>query len=322
MNRVLLIGVIALTASTLARAFDSLGCFLDGQQSANYSRALPTFFCADGLTGQPPQCKAQHGMPYDFRLGSAGAYNMSYSLCNAFCQGYTYFGVEFQTQCYCGHELPSQGTADPSACNATRCLGNRSETCGGDRALNLFATTATEPVPTAAQPFAPVGCFLDVQKKKNYARVLPTYFCSNGVINGSSAQPWLSCAPQPNQPADLSQGYAGFYNMSHEVCNGICQGYTYFGIESGGECYCGADVPSQGTADPTACSMPCTGDSAETCGGKQAVDVFSTFPKPALAWYDTLATAPRLTSHPIASTEPASIDRLASGLHSSVASSS
>ncbi|CAN0432934.1 unnamed protein product [Ascophyllum nodosum] len=63
-------------------------------------------------------------------------------------------------------------------------------------------------------------------------------------------------------------------DMTTELCAEFCEGSTYFGTEFRRECYCG-----EATDDPTSlgsatCSMSCTGDSTQTCGGTFAVSLY------------------------------------------------
>lgn len=88
-------------------------------------------------------------------------------------------------------------------------------------------------------------------------------------------------------------------NMTNEICANTCgaQGWKYSGVgenfsavsfddiqsskltlsppsdllEYGQECFCGATLP---TNSSTACTMPCAGNSGETCGGSWALSVF------------------------------------------------
>jgi hypothetical protein len=147
--------------------------------------------------------------------------------------------------------------------------------------LAVMSASAMNHVEVQATTFVEVGCFLDVQASANYTRALPVFFCSNGLARGPSAPRYPTCANQPNQPPDLNKGWAGLYNMTHAVCNAICQGHVFFGVENGGECYCGSIVPSQGKADPTACNSSCTGNLTQTCGGiGNQLSVFQTDASP------------------------------------------
>ena len=63
--------------------------------------------------------------------------------CQAACTGFTYFGVEYGEECYCGDEI-SEGsykqlgdTPDETGCNIP-CLNNPDEYCGGDGLFDLY----------------------------------------------------------------------------------------------------------------------------------------------------------------------------------------
>ncbi len=74
-----------------------------------------------------------------------------------------------------------------------------------------------------------------------------------------------------------------------ESCVSACAtaGYSYAGVEYGRECYCGNAYGKYGTA--TDCTLACTGNSAETCGGVWANDVYPT-KKGTLGCYTDTAT--------------------------------
>ena len=66
--------------------------------------------------------------------------------------------------------------------------------------------------------------------------------------------------------------------MTPAVCATICQdnsgsSYSYFGLQAGGECYCGND--SGDLADETDCDQPCTGDQGVMCGGSNRNSIYS-----------------------------------------------
>lgn len=268
----------SLAPAPTPKPFHHLGCFLDTQPSDQYQRVLPTFFCSNGLDGAVPyrSCAPQAGFApgevgYD---GYAGEYNMTYELCNAICAGHPLFGIEQEGQCFCGETLNVEGYAPPGSCSQP-CSGDKNEMCGGIKAIRVFSTSA-EPVPSEI-PYHMIGCSLDVQASFGYARVLPTFFCANGR---DTSTPYPTCAPQVNAtPNQVGySGFAGYYNMTHEACNAMCQGFTYFGVEAGGECYCGNKIQSQGSPPPGSCSTPCSGNAGEQCGGENILRIFSTSP--------------------------------------------
>ncbi|KAI9673291.1 MAG: hypothetical protein M1829_004356 [Trizodia sp. TS-e1964] len=57
--------------------------------------------------------------------------------------------------------------------------------------------------------------------------------------------------------------------MTLELCAAFCVGTVYYGLENGGECYCGNTIDPGALAVPTEnnCITPCSGNIAEICGG-------------------------------------------------------
>jgi hypothetical protein len=70
------------------------------------------------------------------------AANTSVENCAAACSKYTYFGVEYSQECYCGNLINSGSVntntvTNPNSCNMV-CAANSSEYCGGRAVLNLY----------------------------------------------------------------------------------------------------------------------------------------------------------------------------------------
>ncbi|KAI0018314.1 putative glyoxal oxidase [Xylariomycetidae sp. FL0641] len=67
-------------------------------------------------------------------------------------------------------------------------------------------------------------------------------------------------------------------NMTIESCLAFCDGqqYAYAGLEYSSECYCGAQLPnnSMHVNGSTDCTMPCSGNTQEVCGGPNRLTVF------------------------------------------------
>ena len=64
--------------------------------------------------------------------------------------------------------------------------------------------------------------------------------------------------------------------MTIENCAAFCTGYKYFGTEYAGECYCGNTIDSTSTQTTTLgdCSMSCTGNPSQYCGGPNRVELY------------------------------------------------
>ncbi|KUJ21127.1 WSC-domain-containing protein [Mollisia scopiformis] len=192
-------------------------------------------------------CFQNLGSPYPDTLLYTGpnTQNMTVETCVAFCKGndYRYAGLEYYSECFCGASVYGP-QVDESQCNVP-CTGNASETCGANNRLNIYQDP-TFPVvnDSIISDYQSIGCYAEG---------------TNGrVLNWRQDQ--LSTT-----------------NMTTQECLYACKdnGYPIAGLEFGQECYCGV-VLGNGTTplSSTSCNMPCTGDSTETCGGSNALNVY------------------------------------------------
>jgi glucan 1,3-beta-glucosidase len=67
--------------------------------------------------------------------------------------------------------------------------------------------------------------------------------------------------------------------MAIEACQAACHdsGYSLAGVEYGQECYCDNTLQHGGGPAPDGgalCNMACAGNSAETCGGPNRLDLY------------------------------------------------
>ena len=77
----------------------------------------------------------------------------------------------------------------------------------------------------------------------------------------------------------LNGYYEAKNGMTIEMCISICshQGFKYSGLEWGCECYCGDEDKSNFKwAWPDLCDSRCSGDSAQICGGTNAINIYTT----------------------------------------------
>ena len=57
-------------------------------------------------------------------------------------------------------------------------------------------------------------------------------------------------------------------------CAAACKTYKWFGVENGGECYCGyLFIPDMATQS-TECNMTCKSDRTQSCGGLWAINIY------------------------------------------------
>ncbi|TIA57408.1 hypothetical protein D6C77_06205 [Aureobasidium pullulans] len=169
-------------------------------------------------------------------------------MCTAACvnAGYSVAGMEYGTQCWCDNQIgpDAQKVLDLGCSQA--CAGNSSQTCGQSNRLSLYSNGAPSQRQAPSNP-----------------EVVGNYYFSGCHSEASSGR------------ALSGPSYSDGKNMTLESCAAFCNGYKYFGIEYAGECYCGSyfGAGSAIVADST-CSMLCTGNSLELCGGSGALSVY------------------------------------------------
>ena len=64
--------------------------------------------------------------------------------------------------------------------------------------------------------------------------------------------------------------------LTIEKCKKLCfeeRNYSYAGVQNGDECYCGNDLPNTPAPDAE-CSVPCSGDEAQKCGGWFRMNIY------------------------------------------------
>ncbi|KAJ7159926.1 WSC domain-containing protein [Mycena crocata] len=111
---------------------------------------------------------------------------------------------------------------------------------------NVLASNLTTLVPLdtgAPSPWDAKGCFTDA--------------VGDRALNGST--------------------YADDKYMTIATCTGFCRArdFLYAAVEYGKECYCGDTLkPNSIPTSPSDCNMPCTGNSAQSCGGPDRLQVY------------------------------------------------
>lgn len=198
----------------------------------------------------------------DSLLGPAGSNpEMTVEICAQFCSGYTFMGVEYSSECYCSNTLANGSSAVSTeyglSCTnpAYACAGNSSEFCGGYKAYNLYA-----------QPGAAVSAAANTT---GYVYVSDSFIIDT-AIGPSGNYTYIGCYDEPGVDARALNGASTPYGAQNvEACANFCAGYTYFGLENGGECYCGNTIDNG--ASPVTCQNECytccASALSERCGG-------------------------------------------------------
>jgi len=189
---------------------------------------------------------------------------MTLTKCATTCSasGYTWFGVEYGSQCYCGTGLDTASTKVSEGECDMKCTGDDSAKCGGPNRLNVYhATTGTA-----------VGSNLETVGEFRYAS------CWTDDVNDRSltAVDWRTD------------------DMTIEKCADKCEEYSYFGLEFGRECYCGDELGGE-AAPEKECGNLCVGDTSQWCGGPDKLNLYT---KPAAPTTTTTAEPETTTVEP------------------------
>jgi hypothetical protein len=186
---------------------------------------------------------------------------MTLTACAAICADYHYFGLEDGDQCFCGMDLDPSAKTSEANCQL-KCSGDSSLVCGGTNRLIVYKKAD---LPAAPSNPATVGAF-------SYQS------CWTDSVGARSL-------------TGTNEMQAG---MTVEMCATFCDGYEYFGVEYGSECYCGNDLAGEAAAEAD-CSILCAGSASEWCGGPNRLNLYALHP---------IAPAPSSTAEATPETTP------------------
>lgn len=177
--------------------------------------------------------------------------NMTLSSCRDSCarSGYRYSAVGLRASnfvCNCGDELLASAPLQPGSCTS-KCPGDSSEICGGPAVRSV------------------------------------SYNANPDITLGDSGM--YSCYYDPIDPTQGLPGASQYQftsaSMTWDTCTSSCKtesaDYTWAAIWRSNTCMCGSDVKMGGMlfVPLDMCSMGCTGDKNQVCGGPFALTVFS-----------------------------------------------
>ncbi|KAK4119638.1 WSC-domain-containing protein [Parathielavia appendiculata] len=109
------------------------------------------------------------------------------------------------------------------------------------------------------------------------------------IVPAALAQTFYGCYTEVPTRALTGSSLVNYTTMTIPDCEAHCTGFALWGLEYGGECYCGNSL-AQGSfpAFSTDCTMPCAGDATTVCGGPNR-----------LSLYGVSAEAPTFTPYPV-----------------------
>ncbi|KAI0127330.1 WSC domain-containing protein [Xylariales sp. AK1849] len=165
---------------------------------------------------------------------------MTAEMCAANCAQYAYFGVEYGKECFCGTSFNSTAPVADSEC-AMSCPGNGGEVCGDANRVTVYGSKTTGTPPA------------NMHTVGNYA--------------------YIFCSSDDGAARVLADRRYGDDNLTVEKCAGLCDDYSYFGVEYALECYCGDEFT--GAQEPESdCNYLCGGSATEFCGAANRINVY------------------------------------------------
>ncbi|KAF2119334.1 hypothetical protein BDV96DRAFT_343140 [Lophiotrema nucula] len=160
---------------------------------------------------------------------------------------------------------------------------------------SAFSTASSDSVaviPTDSSPTSTLTPTL-AHSSTTSSDIPTTLVSSSSITAASSSTTSSSTATGPSLPGYTYQGCITDTVTSRTLpakstqnnantwtsCASFCDGYMYFGVEYGSECYCG-DRLANATSSPSSfapeseCNMACSGDSTAQCGAANRLNVF------------------------------------------------
>ncbi|KAH6634407.1 glyoxal oxidase-like protein [Chaetomium sp. MPI-SDFR-AT-0129] len=180
--------------------------------------------------------------------------------CQTYCSAYTYFGVEYARECYCGNSFNAGSKAAPAGDCSMTCMGDAEQYCGAGDRLSVYARSGTPP-PSSTTDAGPTT-----------TSSVPAV---TGIPDGWSYQGcWIDGKAGRILPYQVPDSQAN----SPAVCAAAClaAGYIISGTEYGVQCFCGNAIYNGGakTADSD-CSSACPGAPSQKCGAGDRVSIVS-----------------------------------------------
>ncbi|KAF6805249.1 wsc domain containing protein [Colletotrichum sojae] len=185
--------------------------------------------------------------------GAQFAYDgMTLDSCMANCTGFDYWGTEYGRECYCGNSLaPSSTSAPLSECNLP-CSGDSTQFCGAGNRIELYSTTVTR---TTSSTPAPTATLAHIPTIGKFSLV--------------------GCQTEGTNVRALQGAQTASDSMTLEKCAAFCSGWTYFGTEYAGECYCGNSLHETSKPAPIGeCNMKCSGNPYQYCGDGNRLELY------------------------------------------------
>ncbi|EAQ93303.1 hypothetical protein CHGG_01538 [Chaetomium globosum CBS 148.51] len=225
--------------------------------------------------------------------------DMTLEACQAFCSAYTYFGVEYGRECYCGNSFNAGSVAASASDCSMTCPGDADHISGAEYGVQCFCGNA---IYNGGVKTAESDC-------STACPGAPSQKCGAGdrlsIVSNGTPEIYAPPAPQQTVGDWVYQGCAvdnindkrTFYwqiffpgVMTPKMCLDRCAefGYHAAGLEYGEECYCGdpANMAARGSTfrPESECAIPCVGNASAICGGLARLTTYFWTGTPFYTW--------------------------------------
>ncbi|KAL8727802.1 MAG: hypothetical protein Q9166_005794 [cf. Caloplaca sp. 2 TL-2023] len=197
---------------------------------------------------------------------------MTVGKCAAFCSAYTYMAVEYRSECYCGNTIGTGAVvATDNGCTMA-CSGNAGELCGGSFRLNFYQKSAS------ATSSATITSGTSTSKTSTGTSATSTT-SGPAAVQTAGTFAFQGCYSEGTSGRALTGANTASDTMTVAKCAAFCKGYLYMGVEYSSECFCGNTIAA-GAVSVTdgGCSMTCSGDKSEFCGGPNRLNFYKSSP--------------------------------------------
>lgn len=199
--------------------------------------------------------------------------SMSLAACAQHCEGFTYFGVEYSRECYCGNQLNTGSIKAPAADCSMACAGSSCDLCGAGSRLSVYTHTpggggdatasSTSSSDSAASSASAAASSPGVPAVTGLPAGWSSYGCWVDGVSGRILNQQL-----PDDPG-----------LTLESCAKACSDakYTIAGAEYSTQCFCGNLIVNGGVKaqSGTECNTACGGNPRVNCGGGGRMTVMS-----------------------------------------------
>ncbi|KAJ9634674.1 hypothetical protein H2204_006123 [Knufia peltigerae] len=186
-----------------------------------------------------------------------------------------------------GSSAPASSTASSPASSSPAAAPSSSSTASSSQAIvqptTLATTAVVQPVSTAASSLSKSSSTSSSSSPTTTTNVSSTATPTSSSTPTASSNPswsYSGCFTDTVTPRSLPQ-WSNFNgpDMTNDACISFCDksGFPVAGTEYAGQCFCGAADVTSGLEQLSGdkCSMACTGDKEQICGGPGALSVWT-----------------------------------------------